>query len=152
MLFSLKKSFGALVLASTISTLLAGNAFAETVICKEADTNISYRLEFDWAKSTVDISYKWSNRAYKKIFSGGTAVRNSAQDKSFLAEGLTSQYIGPNKDCNLLETLTFDVTGGNGTTGVLEKRGDFSATKSGCKAKMPAPDLSANSIAITCSR
>lgn len=154
MLFSLKKSFETLVLATTISavTLTAGVALAETVTCNESDTNVSYRLQFDWKRDTVDISYRSGTAAYKKIFKSGTAVRNNANDKSFLAEGLTTHYTGTSKECGLVETLTFDVTGSNGTTGVLEKRGDFSATKSGCKAKMPAPDLSTNTVAITCSR
>ena len=124
---------------------------AETVICKEADTKISYKLDFNWSKETVEISGRHDNKAYKKLFKAATAVRNGANDKRFLAEGTAKEYVGGGSDCTLIETLYFDISQNNGKAGTLQKSASLMSKSGSCKAKMPAPDLSANTVLVTCS-
>ena len=124
---------------------------AETVVCKEVDTKISYKLDFDWTKETVEISGRYDNKAYKKLFKAATAVRNNANDKRFLAEGTVKEYVGGGNDCTLIETLYFDISKNNGKAGILQKSASLLSKSGSCKAKMPAPDLSANSVEVTCS-
>jgi hypothetical protein len=124
---------------------------AETVICKETDTKISYKLEFNWTKETVEISGRHDKKAYKKLFKAATAVRNSSNDKRFLAEGTAKEYVGSGSDCTLIETLYFDISQNNGKAGTLQKSASLLSKSGSCKAKMPAPDLSANTVLVTCS-
>jgi hypothetical protein len=126
-------------------------SLAETVVCKEADSKISYKLDFDWTKETVEISGRYDSKAYKKLFKAATAVRNNANDKSFLAEGTVKEYVGGGNDCTLIETLYFDVSQSDGKAGTLQKSASLISKSGSCKPKMPAPDLSSNTIQITCS-
>lgn len=129
----------------------SGISQAKTVVCKEVDSKISYKLDFNWTSETVEISGRFDNKPYKKLFKDGTAARDTASDKRFLAEGTVKQYVGGSKDCTLVETLYFDITGNNGKSGTVQKSASLLNKTGTCKAKMPAPDLSANTVEVTCS-
>jgi hypothetical protein len=141
------------VFFATLTISLCGysdDSQAKTIICKEVDSKISYKLEFNWNNDTVEISGRFDNKAYKKLFKAATAVRNNANDKSFLAEGTMKQYVGGGNDCTLVETLYFDVSKNSGRSGILQKSAALLSKSGTCKAKMPPPDLSANSVEVTC--
>lgn len=144
-------TFVFLTVLTALGLALSETSQAETVVCREADTKISYKLDFDWTKETVEISGRFDKKAYKKLFNAATAIRNNANDKRFLAEGTAKEYVGGGKDCTLIETLYFDISQNNGKAGTLQKSASLLSKSGSCKAKMPAPDLSANTVVVTCS-
>jgi hypothetical protein len=151
-MISLSKN-GSFVLFAVLAFSLFGfsaTGLAETVICSEVDSKISYKLDFNWTNDTVEISSRYDNKAYKKLFKAATAVRNNANDKRFLAEGTVKQYVGGGKDCSLVETLFFDASNAGGEGGTLQKSAALMTKSGSCNAKIPAPDLSANTVQISC--
>lgn len=138
---------GALALLSTV-------ARAEDVTCKDAG-GVSYKLSFNWQTDKADIAVK-SGSGWKNLYKGATAVRNSAADKAFLAEGTAKEWVGPaNNDAGcgkFVEVLYFDVAVQNGKrVGTVERTPKWTGTEGGnCKAKAAAPDLSGSVTAITC--
>jgi hypothetical protein len=137
-----------------VTALSAGaDAFGETVVCREKDSKTEYKLDFNWTKDTVDISARNGSGSYRKLYRAGTAVRNNAQSRSFLAEGIAAQYVGGFKGCGeVIETLYFEVEDPKGSSGILQKTGYFATKSSGCSIKAPAPDLSVNSVEVTCKK
>lgn len=151
MLNDLKNGMLALV---AMTALTAGTeAFGETVVCKENGSKTEYKLDFNWNKDQVDISARNGGGSYRKLYRAGTAVRNNTQSRSFLAEGIAAQYVGGFKGCGeVIETLYFEVEDPKGSKGILQKTGYFATKSSGCTIKAPAPDLSVNSVEVTCKR
>jgi hypothetical protein len=146
------KMFVFFVTIGAVGFCLSENSQAETIVCKEVDSKASYKLEFNWKNETVEISSRFDNKAYKKIFTNATAVRNNVNDKRFLAEGTLKNYVGEGKDCTLIDTLYFDISTGGGKAGTLQKSATLFSKSGSCKAKMSAPDLSANTVEVTCSK
>lgn len=141
------------ILAAAAAFSVNGTAIGETVVCKEKDSKTEYKLDFNWTKDTVDISTRHGSGSFRKLYKAGTAVRNNAQAKSFLAEGLAAQYVGTFKGCGeVIETLYFEVEDPKGSSGILQKTGYFTSKSAGCTVKAPAPDLSVNSVEVNCKR
>lgn len=149
MILALKNGLSLLVVTAVLA--VSNAAFAESIVCKEKDSDVEYKLDFNWQKESVDISSRSGKKPFKKRFKSGTAVRNNAQDKSFLAEGSAKQFVGSYSGCGgIIETLYFDIA--DGTSGILQKSGQFVSKTPSCKIKTPAPDLSPNSVDVTCKK
>jgi hypothetical protein len=91
----------------------SGTYGTDDVFCRVGNTRLSYKLSFDWSQDKVDISSNTGpTDGYELLFKQSTAVRNNAQDGSFLAEGIAAEStVKWDEACGgLLTSLYFDVT------------------------------------------
>jgi hypothetical protein len=128
---------------------------ADQVVCTEEGGGLSYRLDFDWTKSTATIAVKAGKKDWLVLYKDAAAVRNAGNDGAFLAEGTPKEYTaGLGGKCGaFVETWSFDVERTNGKRhGTLEKtpRWVTDGAQPNCKAQASAPELVAQSVRVAC--